>query len=80
LSLMTPGGGICADEVYHETYVAVDEEGTEAAAATGITFITVLPPPSELVEFRVDHPFLFLIQDRSTGAIFFMGWVEEPAE
>ena len=75
LSLISPQGGIFASNVYHETYVSVDERGTEAAAATGISVEYSIPPPP--VEFRVDHPFLFLIQDRSTGAIFFMGWVEE---
>ncbi len=80
LSDMAPGGGIFASDVIHETYVSVDEKGTEAAAATGIPIPACMPPPLKYVEFRVDHPFLFLIQDRSTGAIFFMEWVEEPAE
>lgn len=80
LSDMAPGGGIFASDVFHETYVAVDERGTEAAAATEIPIPSCMPPPLPHVEFKVDHPFLFLIQDRSTGAIFFMGWVENPAE
>ena len=77
LSLISPQREIFASDVFHETYVSVDEKGTEAAAATGIPIEkTSVPLPP--VEFRVDHPFLFLIEDRSTGAIFFIGWVEEP--
>ncbi len=78
LSDMGPGG-IFASDVFHETYISVDEKGTEAAAVTGIPIYSAIPPPLPHVEFRVDHPFLFIIEDRSTGAIFFMGWVDEPA-
>jgi len=78
LSLISPQRGIFVSDVFHETYVSVDEKGTEAAAATGIPMEKTSVPLSP-VEFRVDHPFLFLIEDRSTGAIFFIGWVEEPA-
>lgn len=57
--------------VIHDTYVEVTEEGTEAAAATvveiGITSIPIMP------EFRVDKPFLFVIREKSTGVILFIG-------
>ena len=58
----------------HEAFVAVDEEGTEAAAATAGGAGTVSAPPS----FVADHPFLFLIRDRVTGSILFMGRVADP--
>lgn len=67
--------------VIHEAYVSVDEEGTEAAAATGIVMVTdsgapVFPEP---VEMKVDRPFLFLIRDIATGAILFIGSVVNPS-
>ena len=51
-------------------------EGTEAAAATGVS-MTLSAPISET--FRADHPFIFLIQDRVTGTILFMGRVMNPS-
>ncbi|MGQ9478187.1 MAG: serpin family protein, partial [Candidatus Bipolaricaulia bacterium] len=62
-------------DVYHKAFVKVDEKGTEAVAVTRIP--TVLAAP---YEFRADHPFIFLIRDRTTGAILFMGRVLNPAE
>jgi len=62
------------DEVYHKAFVKVDEWGTEAAVATGIPGVLAAP-----VEFRADHPFIFLIRDRKTGAILFLGRVLNPA-
>jgi serpin B len=65
----------------HKAYIDVDEEGTEAAAATGIimqdTAMRYKNPP---IVFRADHPFLFLIRDDKTGGILFMGRVEDPAK
>jgi len=64
--------------VVHKAFVAVDEKGTEAAAATGIvvgvTSMPMEPPP----EFRADRPFVFAIRERATGAILFMGRVSDP--
>ncbi|MGA3066394.1 MAG: serpin family protein [Tepidisphaeraceae bacterium] len=62
----------------HQAYVEVNEEGTEAAAATGITMgITAMPAmPPEI--FNADHPFLFLIRDRATGLVLFLGRVMNP--
>ena len=64
--------------VQHETYVAVDEAGTEAAAATAVVVSTTAAPsrPAELV---LDRPFLFLIQDRATGTPLFLGRVADPS-
>ena len=60
--------------VRHKAFVQVNEEGTEAAAATGVSMgITSLPPA-----FRADHPFLFLIRDHVTGSILFLGRVTDP--
>jgi serpin B len=65
----------------HKAYIDVDEEGTEAAAATGIVMrsravMRVQPP----IIFRADHPFLFLIRDNKSGGILFIGRVTDPAK
>ena len=68
-------------QVVHKAYVDVTEEGTEAAAATGITMIpTSASRPKTPITFRADHPFVFLIRDRETGAILFVGRVVDPTE
>lgn len=65
--------------VLHKAFVAVDEEGTEAAAATAVVMeLSAILRPEQIPEFRADHPFVFLIRDRQTGAILFMGRVTEP--
>lgn len=63
-------------QVVHEGFVDVNEEGTEAAAATGVTVKAAMSMTS--AEFKADHPFLFLIRDRRSGSILFMGRVEDP--
>lgn len=62
--------------VVHKAFVAVDEEGTEAAAATGVVVGRTSLPPREVV---IDHPFIFMIRDRVTGTILFMGRVVDPS-
>lgn len=64
-------------EVVHEAFIAVDEYGTEAAAATAVIG-RASAAPSQPIEFTVDRPFLFLIRDDETGAILFMGRVLDP--
>lgn len=64
-------------DVIHETYLRMDEEGTEAAAATAIGIRTTsLPPPP--MEFRVDRPYFIALRDRPTGTILFMGRIVDP--
>ena len=62
-------------EVVHKAFVSVDESGTEAAAATAVMVQTESAPPDP-VSVTVDRPFIFLIRDRETGAILFVGRVE----
>jgi len=68
------------DFVQHKTYLKVDEEGTEAAAATGIgvvaSAVIAKPKPFEMV---VDHPFFCAITGRDSGAILFAGMITNPA-
>jgi len=66
------------DFVIHQAYVKVDEKGTEAAAATAVgEGITSVQPRND---FRADHPFIFLIQDKETGNILFFGRVVDPTK
>ena len=69
-------------EVIHKAYVDVNEEGTEAAAATAVvTWVglsaTIMPP---IPTFRADRPFLLLIRDKRTGTILFLGRVMRPPQ
>ncbi|MBI4267900.1 MAG: serpin family protein [Chloroflexi bacterium] len=65
-------------DVLHKAFVSVDEEGTEAAAATAVV-VGITSVPAETIELRVDRPFLFLIRDIETGTILFVGRVVNPA-
>lgn len=67
----------CLGGALHRSHLTVDEQGSEAAAATAIT-MTGASPTLPLL-FRADHPFLLLIRDTRTGAIVFMGRVSNPA-
>lgn len=67
------------ERVIHQAYVAVDEKGTEAAAATAITMRPTAAPVEERpVLFRADRPFLFLIRERQRDTILFFGRLMEP--
>ncbi|MCK9591634.1 MAG: serpin family protein [Methanoregula sp.] len=67
-------------EIIHQAYVDVNEEGTEAAAATAVVMWGkgAVPAEGPVPVFRADHPFIFLIQDTTSGNILFMGRVENP--
>jgi len=66
--------------VLHKCYVKVDEEGTEATAATTVTLqaFAVEVHPRPIPEFRVDHPFLFLLRENAMGTILFLGRIADP--
>jgi serpin B len=68
------------DQIVHRAVIEVQEESTEAAAATaiGMQVASVSPPPPEPVQFRVDRPFLYYIVDDATGAVLFQGRVVDP--
>lgn len=65
--------------VIHKAYVDVNEEGTEAAAATAVTMKLTSIGPSQIPVFRADHPFLFLICDNHSGSILFIGRMMNPS-
>ncbi|MGA2575494.1 MAG: serpin family protein [Bryobacteraceae bacterium] len=64
--------------VVHKAFVDVSEEGTEAAAATGITVRPMAMRRQEQTVFRADHPFAFFIRDTASGAILFEGRLLQP--
>lgn len=72
------------DEVIHQTFLDVDEKGTEAAAATAVTMVATSampgPPPPPPFEFRADKPFLFMLRDMRTGLVLFIGRHVEPTK
>lgn len=73
---MSADSALSIDNVVHETFIAVDEKGTEAAAATAV----IIRPPSipQGPQFFVDRPFLYVIHDRFTGVPLFIGRVHDP--
>lgn len=65
----------------HKAFVDVNEEGTEAAAATGaVVGVTSAIIEQEPLVFRADHPFLFMIRDNRHRAILFIGRITNPSE
>ncbi len=64
--------------VIHKAYVDVNEEGTEAAAATAVVTVTGAARPAPTPVFRADHPFLLFIRDNQSGSILFIGGVINP--
>ncbi len=74
------GGGLSFSEVIHKTYLEVNETGTEAAVVTAAGIIGTAAPGVSEVDFIVNKPFLFAIQEKSTGVILFMGKVAEIKE
>lgn len=75
LSGISEAGGLVASEVFHKAFVEVNEEGTEAAAATAMVIMKKCAPRNVPCEFIVDHPFMFLIRSHEPEVILFMGSV-----
>jgi len=72
------GGELYISAVVHKAFIDVDEEGTEAAAATGVVVGVTSAPIDEPPELRVDRPFLFAIRDRDSGTLLFVGRLMDP--
>jgi serpin B len=79
---MTEKRELCISAVIHKAYIDVNEEGTEAAAATGVVISRALAVqrPQLPIVFRADHPFVFLIRDNRSGSILFIGRVTDPTK
>ncbi len=76
----TPPEPLAISDVLHKAFIGIDEEGTEAAAATAVIVgATSAAPPPEPLEVRVDRPFLFAIRDTVTGTLLFLGRVLDPS-
>jgi len=67
-------------EVFHKTFIDLDEKGTEAAAATAVVMLSegIEEKPPKPIEVKVDRPFIFAIQHRPSGACLFIGHVSDP--
>ena len=79
LSGMDGTRNLVISDVIHQAFVEVDEEGTEAAAATAVVIRLVSAPIDPVPVFRADHPFIFMIRDDETGIILFIGRIANPA-
>ena len=81
---MTGKPGFTISAAVHKAFIDVNEQGTEAAAATSIimraTAVRVPFPEPPPIVFRADHPFLFLIRNTQSGAVLFMGRVIDPTK
>jgi len=78
---MSKPGGIWIDYVKHKSFVKVDEEGTEAAAVTIVAMERIsVGGGSQIQYMRVDRPFVFVIHERQTNTLLFMGKIVEPGE
>ncbi len=75
-----PNDYLAISEVFHKTFIAVDEKGTEAAAATAVAMLTAsaISHEPEPIVVKVDRPFFFAIQHVPTGACLFLGHVTDP--
>jgi serine protease inhibitor len=74
-----PSDYLYIGNVYHKTFLALDEKGTEAAAATAVAMMAgAAMPLKKPPEVRVDHPFIFAIQHVPSGACLFLGRVTDP--
>jgi serpin B len=70
---------IAISDVVHKAFVAVDEEGTEAAAATAVIMVGTSAMPEEPIRIAFDRPFLFAIRDQQSGIVLFLGRVLDPS-
>jgi serpin B len=76
-----PNNYLYISQVFHKTFIAVDEKGTEAAAATAVAMMgtsALRQPPPPAIEVRVDRPFIYAIQHVPSGTCLFLGRVTDP--
>jgi len=70
------GGNLFISEVKHKSFVEVNEEGTEAAAVTSVE-VSLTSVGSGFI-FRADRPFVFVIREKNSGSILFIGKIVDP--
>ena len=76
-----PSDYLAISQVFHKTFIAVDEKGTEAAAATAVAMLAMArmqSPSPKPIEVKVDRPFVYAIQHVPSGACLFLGRVTDP--
>jgi serpin B len=73
------GRNLFISDVIHQAFIAVDETGTEAAAATAVVMAFTSATEAPTVALTLDRPFLFIIEHSSTGEILFLGQVTDPS-
>ena len=76
-----PNDYLCISQIFHKTFIAVDEKGTEAAAATAVAMVAgaaLRSPPPPPIEVKVDRPFVYAIQHVPSGVCLFLGRVTDP--
>ena len=71
-------GGLYISRVIHKTYIETNEEGTEAAAVTAVEIGVTSAGPGQIYSFTINRPFIYFIQEKSTGTILFIGTVMNP--
>jgi serpin B len=77
----TPRDYLYISQIFHKTFIAVDEKGTEAAAATAVAMMAgsaLRSPPPPPIEVKVDRPFVYAIQHVPSGVCLFLGRVTDP--
>ncbi len=75
---INPNGGLYISRVLHKTFIETNEEGSEAAAVTAVEVGVTSIGPDQPLYFTVDRPFVYFIQEKSTGTILFIGTVMNP--
>ena len=76
-----PSDYLYISNIFHKTFIALDEKGTEAAAATAVVMMArsaLMSPPPPPVEVKVDRPFVYAIQHVPSGVCLFLGRVTDP--
>ncbi len=76
----SPADRLYISGVFHKAYVKVNEQGTEAAAATAVSMARAGGVPEQPMAFTVDRPFAFFIVDKTSGLVLFMGRVVDPTK
>ncbi|XP_043712461.1 serpin-ZX-like [Telopea speciosissima] len=73
------GQNLYVSSIFHKSFIEVNEEGTEAAAASaGVIALRSLQFPTNVIDFVADHPFVYLIREDMTGVVLFIGYVLNP--
>lgn len=78
--IAAPPERVAISEVVHQTFIATDEKGTEAAAATAVEMLATALVTGPVTDFRADRPFLFLLRDAKRGRVLFAGRVADPTK